>query len=110
MARECPCGCGRRIGYWDRRIAKNARLVEAKLSDLDTVVKPVAGRASVGLDNFDEFIRHGEDFRDEIYAVVHGELPAEYFDRRSMNEWVLTADRVVRYVRSNVGQLPSEDQ
>ena len=100
MAKQCPCGCGRALGFLDRRIAKNAVLLNERLEQLEHLVKPFD--ETVGLDHYDELVNAGEYFLDTTLLIVHGDVPAQTLDRAAMHRWFATSAKAVQFVRHNV--------
>jgi hypothetical protein len=75
--KACPCGCGRQLGWSDRRIAANAALVVDLL--------PVVGRTAAVLERSTSseaaetraFEAHGVDVARRLLRVAHGDRSVE---------------------------------
>ncbi len=94
MARDCPCGCGRKLGFMDRGIAKKVAAFDERLDFLSPFVSGVDGK-------FEEdeaqarlaFFSAGKDIRDSLIAVLHG-ADARIVDRVDLNSWHTEALRI----------------
>jgi uncharacterized protein (DUF3084 family) len=86
MARECACGCGRRLGLKDRLISRRAAKIERDAEFLENQTSRYgwAGRQPADLE---AFITDGRELRDQLVAVIHGELDAGAVDRSRMAKW-----------------------
>ncbi len=92
MARDCPCGCGRKLGFTDRGIAKKVVAFDERLDFqrwyLSKVEAPEEDKQLV-----QSFISVGEDIRESLIAVLHG-ADARIVDRAELNGWHSKALRI----------------
>jgi hypothetical protein len=86
MARECVCGCGRRLGVKDRLVCRRAARIEREADFLEDQMSRYgwAGRRPGDLE---AFILDGRELRDQLVAVIHGELDAGALDRSHIADW-----------------------
>ena len=86
MARECFCGCGRRLGLKDRSLSRRA----AKIQSAADFVEEHASRfgsADIQHADLEGFIDDGRELRNQLVAVLHGELDAGRVDRHRVAQW-----------------------
>ena len=86
---KCPCGCGKKLGFTDRGIAKKARIIAEKADFLEGHVLP----HEENQDGLRGMIGEGREMRDLLIEVIHGR-DARAVDRRALNEWVGHATRI----------------
>jgi hypothetical protein len=87
MARECFCGCGRRLGFNDRSISRKAAKVDEEAAFLEQYVLPAQRESSQPSYELEGFIDDGRTMRDQLAAVIHREADARTVDRRGLAEW-----------------------
>ena len=93
----CPCGCGRKLSLPERALGKEARIVGDRIKFLEQYTLPLNLEPTQELDlepkeDLEGFIEQGREIDDNLLAVIHGELPADAFERASMDRWLQTAD------------------
>ncbi len=96
MAEFCPCGCGRKLSLAERGMGKQACTVGDRIKFLEQYTLPLNMEPEEDLDlepreDLESFIEEGRGISDNLIAVVHGELPANAFERGSLNNWLKAA-------------------
>ena len=94
MAAWCPCGCGKKLSLIERGGGRQVRALDDRIEFLDSYARALEGNPSTdaeGLQRLEAFIADGRAFRNEMLAVIHGELDARDVDRRAMNAWGMQA-------------------
>jgi Protein of unknown function (DUF2510) len=91
MASECPCGCGRRLKWAARRMAKRVVKDVELLSWLQ--IDGVAVYVALGQDRLplDQFLADGEQVLHRLLAMAHGELPSDSALQGPLNAWEKSA-------------------
>lgn len=92
----CPCGCGRELSPLERGLTKHARRVGELIKFLEQYTLPLNLGTRDDLDlgpkeDLEGFIEQGREIDDQLLAVIHGELPADAFERASMHRWLEAA-------------------
>ena len=97
MARECFCGCGRKLGFNDRSISKKGAAIEGAelleeytLAALRTQQQPTT--------DLEDFIQDGRDLRDQLVAVLHHEADPRTVDRRHI-DWHKRAAAILEHLQ-----------
>lgn len=93
--RSCFCGCGRELGWVDRRVSKRGARVVGCLAYLEEYIGPIQTETGL-MDNLEEFIEAGEDFANALQGVVHGDVNARAVNRRALNKWLGLCQRIER--------------
>lgn len=94
MAAYCPCGCGKKLGFTDRGIAKKVRAFDERLDFQREYTGNVRDQATdAEARRMDEFIAEGEQIRESLIDVLHG-ADARIIDRGELNEWHKIALRI----------------
>jgi hypothetical protein len=86
MARECACGCGRRLGFRDGFVSRKAAKIEERADFLEDHTSRY-GWAGWRRADLEAFINEGRELRDQLVAVIHGELDARAVDRSHVADW-----------------------
>jgi uncharacterized protein (DUF3084 family) len=86
MARECACGCGRRLGFRDRLASRKAAKIEERADFLEDRISRY-GWAGWQRADLEAFVSEGRVLRDQLVAVIHGELDARAVDRSHVADW-----------------------
>lgn len=97
MAAYCPCGCGKKLSLIERGGGKQVRVLDQRIEFLETYVRPLQQAAGSGpqeMAHFEEFLADGWVFRNQMLAVIHGELDARQVNRRQMNKWGMLAAKM----------------
>jgi hypothetical protein len=95
---ECFCGCGRKIGFWDRTAnsyGKTAKLFVGKLKELDLPEE----------EHWQVFMEDGHKWFDAYAAAVHGELALKTLSTRDWKRWRNLAYQVVKEAEANNAKL-----
>jgi hypothetical protein len=69
---RCSCGCGRQVGFKDRRANKRAAAARALVAEMETL-----GFEADEDEYRRAFLFEGVSWRNQYTRVVHGELTAE---------------------------------
>ncbi len=95
MARDRPCGCGRKLGFSNRGAARVVvqfdehfraqRMLEVVFAELDTDDQAQDRQA---------FISDGENIRQAVVDVLHG-ADHRIVARADINRWLSTSKRIV---------------
>lgn len=75
MAAFCPCGCERKLSLAELHMGEEPK------EDLDLEPK----------EDVEAFIEEGREIGDNLIAVIHGEVPADAFERGSTDHWLKAA-------------------
>jgi hypothetical protein len=97
---ECFCGCGRKIGFWERtanNYGKTAKLLVGKLDELDFDDEP----------DYQLLRERGREWFDDYAAATHGEIPLKTLSTRDWKQWRKIAYRVVKEADANYSKLGS---
>src|SRR5262245_18402376 len=86
MARECFCGCGRRLGFKDRALSRRAAKIQVAADFLEEHGSRF-GPAGVQEADLEGFINDGRVLRDQLVAVLHGQPRAQPVDRQRIAHW-----------------------
>lgn len=95
MARECFCGCGRKLGFNDRSISKKGAKIEEEADFLEQYTLAALRREGYSTTDLEAFIEDGRELRDQLVAVLHRELDARAVDRHHMAHWHARAKTLV---------------
>jgi hypothetical protein len=104
MARECFCGCGRRIPKFPlgmRAMNKRGRQVSERLS-------LVEDENSHMIDENEEiaaWVEAGQGFRSELVAAMHGELDPSLVAETPIREWQAEGRNIERFIKRQVAAL-----
>lgn len=106
MARQCFCGCGRRVGLLKGRISKLGERHDVLLSEVQALVIPQLEADAVAsdtdfdyaatIDRVEAFISDGEQLRWRLAAIVHGDDTAEAGDREQIHAWQAMAAQLLQ--------------
>ena len=94
MASFCPCGCGAKLGFTDRGIAKQAVYIDERLGALQ-LFADASVSAGGAPDNIQAFMDEGRQHHADLIDVVHG-ADARLVDRQRMHQWIKAADAALR--------------
>jgi hypothetical protein len=86
VARECACGCGRRLGFRGFLVSRKAAKIEERADFLENHASRY-GWAGWQRADLEAFIDEGRELRDQLVAVIHDELDARAIDRSHMAGW-----------------------
>jgi hypothetical protein len=109
VAAWCPCGCGKKLSLIERGGAKQLRKLNERIDFLETFALPLQRKADEDAEGFQDFIDEGREFRDEMLAVIHGDLDARAVNRRLMNAWSVTAANIERNTISTLHRVTREE-
>jgi hypothetical protein len=94
MAAHCPCGCGRKLGFTERGIAKKVRAFDERLNFQREYAANVRSQATEAqAERMQQFIAAGEGIRESLIDVLHG-ADARITDRGELNAWHKIALRI----------------
>ena len=115
MARECGCGCGQKLGFADRRIAKQAAKLYARVEFIETYTLPGYINTATPEDvaEMEDFIEEGRGFADQMYDAAHGTSKASSstyraVDRPLMNQWTKAAQRIEWETKAKIVKASKE--
>ena len=86
MARECFCGCGRRLGFKERSLSRRAAKIEAAADFLEEHSSRF-GYAGKEQADVEGLIKDGRELRSQLVAVLHGAPNAREVDRHRIAQW-----------------------
>jgi hypothetical protein len=107
VAQQCFCGCGRKVGFTDRRLNKLGQLYDVHLAGLEElVIKPMSVRhddatddqwaeISRATDNVRSLVADGNTLRDTLIRVAHHEASIREFDQAWSRRWMHTAGQML---------------
>jgi hypothetical protein len=74
MARECVCGCGRKLGFNDRSISKKGARSRRRPTSWRSTWCPRCGNLNTHPRGVEVFIEECHAVRNQLVAVIHKEL------------------------------------
>jgi hypothetical protein len=94
MARECFCGCGRRLGFKDLLLSRRAAKIQSAAGFLEEHASRF-GSAGIEHADLEGFINDGRALGNELVAVLHGELDVRRVDRHRVAQWLRQANALI---------------
>lgn len=107
MATYCSCGCGKKLGFNDRSIAKKARLIDARVEFLREFSLPMYQSTGRDADELEDFIDEGETLSEALLDVIHSG-DGRGVDRRRMNMWFKIATGMTNDTKATLASQPQQ--
>lgn len=104
MAKECFCGCGRKISKFPlgmRSINTRGRLVSERLEFVDGEHPHLKEEN----DEIAAWCRRGYAFREELIAAMHGETDPRSLEERPIRAWQAEGREIERYIKERYAKL-----